>query len=88
MTHSTHNAQQQLAEAVRQARVAAALAAYEDAGLSGLCAEGRWEAAVSALRTLEFGHLLPQPDPARPGRNGTPAVPVVPDSEPGTARPT
>ena len=32
----------QMAEAVRQACIAAALQAYEDAGLSGLCHEGRW----------------------------------------------
>jgi hypothetical protein len=28
--------------------------AYEDAGISGLCAEGRWEAAVGALVTHRF----------------------------------
>src|SRR2546422_284977 len=33
----------QTAEAVRQACIAAALQAYEDAGVSGLCHEGRWE---------------------------------------------
>jgi len=33
----------QMAEAVRQACIAAALRAYEDGGLSGLCQEGRWE---------------------------------------------
>ena len=26
--------------------------AYEDAGIRGLCAEGRWEAAVAAVRSL------------------------------------
>ncbi len=41
-------------EAVRRAMVDAALAAYEDAGLSGLCAEGRWEAAVDAMRDLDL----------------------------------
>jgi len=43
-----------LAEAARQACIAAALAAYEDAGVLGLCAEGRWEAAVSAMQSLEL----------------------------------
>jgi hypothetical protein len=33
----------QLAEAVRQACIEAALRAYEDAGYSGLCHKGRWE---------------------------------------------
>jgi hypothetical protein len=32
----------QRAEAVRQACIAAALQAYEDAGVSGLCHEGCW----------------------------------------------
>jgi hypothetical protein len=40
----------QMAEAVRQACLAAALQAYEDAGVSGLCHEGRWECAVDAIR--------------------------------------
>ena len=43
----------QVAEAARQACIAAALAAYEDAGVLGLCAEGRWEAAVSAMQSLD-----------------------------------
>jgi hypothetical protein len=46
--------QSQLAEAVRQACIAAALAAYEEAGVLGLCAEGRWEAAVSAMQSLDL----------------------------------
>jgi hypothetical protein len=36
----------------------AKLQAYEDAGIQGLCAEGRWEAAISALRTVELAPLL------------------------------
>jgi hypothetical protein len=32
----------QMAEAVRQACLAAALHAYEEVGVSGLCHEGRW----------------------------------------------
>jgi hypothetical protein len=32
--------------------------AYEDAGIQGLCAEGRWEAAVGALKTVELAPLL------------------------------
>lgn len=53
MTH--HNAV--LAEAVRQACIEAALAAYEDAGIAGLCAEGRWEAAISALQSLDVKRI-------------------------------
>ena len=48
----------QMAEAVRQACLAAALQAYEDAGLSGLCHEGRWECAVDAMRALPLRSLL------------------------------
>ncbi|HEU0013553.1 MAG TPA: hypothetical protein VFQ45_07700 [Longimicrobium sp.] len=38
------------AERIRDALVRAALDAWEDAGVQGLCAEGRWEAAVAAMR--------------------------------------
>ena len=39
-----------LAEAVRQACIDAALAGHESASRAGLCEEGAWEAAVSAIR--------------------------------------
>lgn len=48
----------QLAEAVRKACLEAAMKAHEDAGLSGLCEEGRWEAAVGALQSLDLNELL------------------------------
>ena len=44
----------ELMEAVRRACIEAALAAYEDAGVSGLCAEGRWEAALGAIQSLDL----------------------------------
>ena len=47
----------QIAEAVRQACIDAAIHAYEDAGLSGLCHEGRWEYAVDAMRQLDLRSL-------------------------------
>jgi hypothetical protein len=50
--------QHQLAEAVRQACIDAALRAYEDAGCSGLCQEGRWEYAVDAMRALPLRPLV------------------------------
>lgn len=43
-----------LAEAVRRACLEAATAAYEQAGISGLCGEGRWEMAVRALKELDL----------------------------------
>jgi hypothetical protein len=47
-----------LACSVRDACLDAALAAYESAGLSGLCGEGRWEMAVQALRALDLEAVL------------------------------
>lgn len=42
-----------LADAIRRAIIDAAEAAYEDAGIRGLCAEGRWEAAVQGMRGVD-----------------------------------
>jgi len=39
--------------AIRNACVAAALDAWDDAGMRGLCAEGRWEVAIGAIRALD-----------------------------------
>lgn len=47
-----------LAERVRAACVDAALLAYEEAGIRGLCVEGRWEAAVAAIRQLPSGEPM------------------------------
>jgi hypothetical protein len=48
----------QIAEAVRQACIEAALCAYEDAGLSGLCHEGQWTYAIDAMRGLSLPSIL------------------------------
>lgn len=48
----------QVAESVRAACIAAAREAYESAGISGLCAEGRWENAIGAIQTLDLKQLL------------------------------
>ena len=53
-----HMELEDFAKRVRQACVDAAVQAYEDAGVQGLCAEGRWEAAVGALKTVELTPLL------------------------------
>jgi hypothetical protein len=47
-----------LAESIRRAVVGAGAAAYEDAGIQGLCAEGRWEAAVAAMRSVDLAPLI------------------------------
>lgn len=46
----TDAALQEFAEVCRAILVDAAARAYEQAGLSGLCHEGRWECALAALR--------------------------------------
>ena len=52
----------QLAEAVRQACIAVALEAHEHAGIAGLCQEGRWEAAIEAVRSLDLRAVLAHSD--------------------------
>ena len=42
------------AELIRAALIQAALDGYEHAAQSGLCAEGAWEAAISAMRRLDL----------------------------------
>jgi hypothetical protein len=55
-----------LAETLRAAYLDAAMLAYEDAGIRGLCADGRWEAALTAIRQLDLSGVL----------NLRPALPV------------
>ena len=43
------------AEAIRRILLRAATEAHDDAGLSGLCAGGRWELALDALRSVDLG---------------------------------
>jgi hypothetical protein len=52
-----------LAEAVREACVEAARRAFEEAGVSGLCFEGRLECAIDAIRSLDLAALIRQPEP-------------------------
>lgn len=47
-----------VAAAIRDACLAAAKDAYEAAGISGLCAEGRWENALGAVETLDISAAL------------------------------
>jgi hypothetical protein len=52
-----------VAETVRAACVNVARLAYEDAGIRGLCPDGRWEAALTAIRQLDLSGVLDlQPD--------------------------
>lgn len=51
------NSKLALAEAVREACIQAAIDGYENASISGLCAEGAFESAVSAIRMLDLDNL-------------------------------
>lgn len=53
---------QKIAEAVRRACVDAALEAYEDAQVRGLCREGAWEVAIEAVRSLDVAALIAAAD--------------------------
>jgi hypothetical protein len=56
---------QRLAERVRQALLGAALSAYEDASVQGLCCEGAWEVAMGAMRGLDLSQVLAGPARSR-----------------------
>ena len=47
-----------LADVVRKACIRAALEGYEHAAMSGLCHEGAWEAAISAMEMLDLDAVL------------------------------
>jgi hypothetical protein len=55
---ATHINLDNFAKRIRDACLETVLQAYEDAGVQGLCAVGRWEAAVGTLRTLDLAPLL------------------------------
>lgn len=58
----TDDQAQVLAERVRAACVSAAKDGYEQAGMSGLCAEGALEMAISAMERLDIQALIAQAD--------------------------
>jgi len=47
-----------VAEATRRACIEAALEGYESAAISGLCHEGAWENAISAIRRLDLEDII------------------------------
>jgi hypothetical protein len=55
-----------LADAIRSACIKAALLAYDDAGIRGLCHEGRWEYALAAIRHLDLRGLTGLVDEQEP----------------------
>jgi len=48
----------ELARAVRDACVRAALEGCEDARMAGLCWEGAWEAAIGAVQALDVERIV------------------------------
>jgi hypothetical protein len=47
-----------VAAAVRRACAEAAEGAYDDAGIRGLCAGGRWEVALEAIRRVDLEAVI------------------------------
>lgn len=60
MDDDISEARRNAAETVKRALLAVALQAYEEAGLSGLCAEGRWEVAIGAMRNYDVRLIAPE----------------------------
>lgn len=52
-----------LAEQIRKACINAAREGFMDASLSGLCAEGAMEAAVSAMQSLQLEKVIEEEKP-------------------------
>lgn len=59
---ATKNEVHRLAEAVRRVCIQAALDAYEQGGIAGLCEQGRWELAIDAMRALDVTRVLQEPE--------------------------
>jgi hypothetical protein len=49
---------QRIAQVVKDACLQAALEGYEFAAIRGLCREGAWEAAISAIKMLDVETIL------------------------------
>lgn len=48
----------EMARAVQQACLEAAIRAFEDAGIGGLCEAGRWECALQAIRGVDLEGIV------------------------------
>ena len=53
-----HTQQIEIAHQIKEACINAAIAGYKNAAMSGLCYEGAWEAAVSAMQMLDLDTIL------------------------------
>jgi hypothetical protein len=57
---TTPTDKRELAKAVRDACIKAATDGYQDAAMTGLCHEGAWEAAISAMQMLDLDKTVEQ----------------------------
>ncbi len=57
-TQINESEEQRIAQLVKDACIRAVLEGYENAAMSGLCHEGAWEAAISAIRMLDLETIL------------------------------
>lgn len=56
------NREHKLAEAIRAKCIEAARDGFRDASMSGLCADGAIEAAISAMQSLDVDQLIKEAD--------------------------
>ncbi|MFZ0488119.1 MAG: hypothetical protein WAL83_14055 [Arenicellales bacterium] len=54
------NSDYELAARVREECINTAVSAYEDASIRGLCGEGAFEAAISAIRMMNVSSIVDQ----------------------------
>ena len=54
---------ERVADQMRTALIRTALMAYEDAAIRGLCCDGAWEVAVTAMRELDLSRVIAQAPP-------------------------
>ena len=72
-----------LIEAVRRACIDAAVDGYEQASIAGLCGEGAFEAAISAIRRLDLDALAEGPERSGPETGAEPREAAEPRPQPG-----
>jgi len=56
--NAEHVDENRIAGAIRDACIQAAMDGYENAAINGLCHDGAWEAAISAMRMLDIEEVL------------------------------
>ena len=63
--NAVHEQLWRLASAVRDSCFSAAITAYEDAKIDGLCHDGAWECALEAMRGQDFESIITQANNGR-----------------------